>query len=293
MALQSRIVNGSLTEIYAGGGNFVTEAYPTNFHTFAPKRNLLDGQSADDYKEVTPAERSTIEAADAKWEEWPQWLIDVFDRDPNGCYNTKTGFGELNGLTDITREQAIAIHAWGNKMSVMGFSATEVKQPLLIRTNLTPINSHERIELNLSSLFRFQRKMEVCRLMHLDVLWSKLVHDANRPWLEGTFAGCYALRKVIGVIDLTYYKSGANIFQGCESLEDVQICGLKANLDVSPCPKLSKETISFLVTNASNTSPITITVHADVYAKLTDESNTDWHALMTSAAAKNITFATT
>ena len=62
MALQSRIVNGSLTEIYAGGGNFVTEAFPTNFHTFAPKRILLDGQSADDYKEVTPAERSAIEA---------------------------------------------------------------------------------------------------------------------------------------------------------------------------------------------------------------------------------------
>ena len=48
-----------------------------------------------------------------------------------------------------------------------------------------------------------------------------------------------------------------------------------------------------MVEHAYNTSPVTITVHADVYAKLTDESNTDWHALMTSAAAKNITFATT
>ena len=48
-----------------------------------------------------------------------------------------------------------------------------------------------------------------------------------------------------------------------------------------------------MIEHASNTSPITITVHADVYAKLTDESNTDWHALMASAAAKNITFATT
>ena len=42
-----------------------------------------------------------------------------------------------------------------------------------------------------------------------------------------------------------------------------------------------------------NSKAITITVHPDVYAKLTDESNADWHALMASAAAKNITFATT
>ena len=36
----------------------------------------------------------------------------------------------------------------------------------------------------------------------------------------------------------------------------------------------------------------TITVHPDVYAKLTDETNTEWHALLALAAEKNITFAT-
>lgn len=275
-----------------GGGNFVTEAFPTNFHTFAPKRILLDGQSADVYKEVTPAERSAIEAKDAKWQPWPRWLIDVFDRDPNGCYNPDTGYGELNGLTDITREQAIAIHAWGNKMSVMGFSATEVKQSLLIRTNLTPINSAERIELNLSNLFRTQRKMEVCRLMHLDVLWSRLVHDANRPWLTSIFAGCSALRKVIGVIDLTYYKSGENIFQGCESLKDIKIKGLSASLDMSQCKSISVSTLSYLVAQSAAKSPITVKVHPDIYAKLTDESNTEWHQVLLDAAEKNIIFAT-
>lgn len=36
----------------------------------------------------------------------------------------------------------------------------------------------------------------------------------------------------------------------------------------------------------------TLTVHPDVYAKLTDETNTEWHALMTKAADQNIIFAT-
>lgn len=44
--------------------------------------------------------------------------------------------------------------------------------------------------------------------------------------------------------------------------------------------------------DAANTSAITVTVHADVYAKIQDESNTDWHALLALAQEKQITFAT-
>ena len=53
------------------------------------------------------------------------------------------------------------------------------------------------------------------------------------------------------------------------------------------------ESLQYLVNNASNTAPITITVHPDVYAKLTDEANADWYAVNTAAQAKNIAFATT
>lgn len=38
---------------------------------------------------------------------------------------------------------------------------------------------------------------------------------------------------------------------------------------------------------------ITVTVHPEVYAKLTDEANAEWHALVAQAAARNITFLTT
>ena len=47
-----------------------------------------------------------------------------------------------------------------------------------------------------------------------------------------------------------------------------------------------------MITNAANTSPIIVTVHADVYAKIQDEGQVDWHALIETAAAKQITFAT-
>ena len=47
-----------------------------------------------------------------------------------------------------------------------------------------------------------------------------------------------------------------------------------------------------MVENAANTKAITITVHKDVFAKLTDEANTDWHQVLTDATNNNITFAT-
>lgn len=47
-----------------------------------------------------------------------------------------------------------------------------------------------------------------------------------------------------------------------------------------------------MITNTVNTSPITVTVHSDVYDKIQDETNVEWHALIETAAAKQITFAT-
>ena len=62
--------------------------------------------------------------------------------------------------------------------------------------------------------------------------------------------------------------------------------------------------MQYLVTNAANTSPITVTVHPDVYAKLTGDTTNaaaaaltsdelaQWTALVTTANSKNISFAT-
>ena len=36
-----------------------------------------------------------------------------------------------------------------------------------------------------------------------------------------------------------------------------------------------------------------VSVHPDVYSKLTDEANTEWYQILLDAAEKNIQFATT
>ena len=98
------------------------------------------------------------------------------------------------------------------------------------------------------------------------------------------------LRKIVGT-----FRVGAlegNNFDQLPLLEEMELDGLKTNLFLGSSPLLSLHSFQYMIAEAINTSAITITVHPDVYAKLTDEANTGWHALMAQAAEKNITFAT-
>lgn len=79
---------------------------------------------------------------------------------------------------------------------------------------------------------------------------------------------------------------------------------IKKSFDVRTSPLLTFSTMQYLVTNAANTSSITVTVHPDVYAKLTGDTTNaaaaaltsdelaQWTALATTANSKNISFAT-
>lgn len=82
------------------------------------------------------------------------------------------------------------------------------------------------------------------------------------------------------------------MFYQCFALVSVSLRGVKYDISFSDSPNISINSLQFLITSASNASPITVTVHANVYAKIQDETNAEWHALIETAAAKQITFAT-
>lgn len=274
-----------------GGGEMVTEAFPTNFHTFTTQRVLLPTENASDYKLVTEAERAAIEAQDAKWQPWPESTIAEWETacGSDGGYNAKTGFGELNGLTDLTLSDVRRILLFGRKpLQNYGYSASY--HPFLrIRTNLPPLGQ-DTIKADCKFLFGGQIDMEVA-CVHPGWYTSYANYTVSMSTdTSGVFGGCLKLRKILGRFTLN--ANGENIFYNCKALEELSL-GITRSVSLSQAPKLSFESVKYMVEHAYNTSPVTITVHADVYAKLADESNTDWHALMTSAAEKNITFATT
>lgn len=110
--------------------------------------------------------------------------------------------------------------------------------------------------------------------------------------VKGLFYYCANLRTVSGIINLTDTKDADSFVSGCPKLEILFLSNIKIDIDLSPCPLLQFASMQYMIDNAANTAAITVTVHPDVYAKLSDETNAEWHALLAQAAEKNIIFAT-
>lgn len=66
------------------------------------------------------------------------------------------------------------------------------------------------------------------------------------------FFGCKSLRRVTGIIDLSATNWANTPFWDCLSLEEVRIKGLKEDLDLSACGRLSVESVRYLINNAQN-----------------------------------------
>lgn len=202
-------------------------------------------------------------------------------------YNEQTGFYELNGLTDITEEQMRIIYV-DCCSNVQVASLQERYSYLRMRTNF-------RFSDNYGAWvggFSVQNMCYGCTLLEVFAVSSdpNFLHITN---CSRMFLNCSKLKTIRGGIKFSNTITNyASMFSGCALLESVKCNGIVASISFSDSPLLSLESLQYLITNAANTSAITVTVHDDVYAKIQDESQTEWHALIEAAAAKQITFAT-
>lgn len=197
-----------------------------------------------------------------------------------GRYNEATGYFELNGIKDLTFEQALRIYnagrIHGSKDSIINAESFYVGCD--IRTNLPPVpfSGTGTSPITLNNTFRASL-IEVATCINATI---------------GTFAFsfCYNLRQ-IGT-----KEAPMGDINTCGKLDNAKLeivyGKLSANhdLDVSACPLLTLENFQYWVQNASNTAVITIKVHSDVYAKLTGE-DPEWQQVLQTASQKNISFA--
>lgn len=198
-------------------------------------------------------------------------------------YNEKTGFYELNGLTDITEEQMKVIYVQTNGMELIT-DMQDVFSGLTFRTNLgfSRIRSVGTRIFNIKNAFRENKSLEVLRLGPDNDNWTMSCEN-----IQNFIINCTKLKKVLGFLG---YKGNISILE-IPSLEEIRIKHLSGNFTINSS-FISLESLQYLIANAVNPSPITVTVHSDVYAKIQDESNADWHALIEAATVKQITFAT-
>lgn len=234
---------------------------------------------------------------------WNNACIDPLTKRAVGRYNESTGYFELNGLTDITYQQAMNIYRYtsdgvrldGEKIIVYGFAQ--------FRTNLPPSSGAYWIQIN--NLFSLNRILEVARLPQYYSSGVKL-----KPNNRSAFEGCYKLREIINVMEAPSHVSDSytwyGTFSGCFELETVWIKGLYGNISFAHSPLISSDSISYLVENrtTAHTDVITVTVHADTFAKLTGDTTNpavaaltpaelaQWQQILAAATTKNISFTT-
>ena len=210
-------------------------------------------------------------------------------------YNEQTGFYELNGLTDITEEEMKTIYLQTHMMDKLSsyyntFASSTFRTNLGFNMCITQTTG--RI-VSFRESFFFNQKLEVLRLSFgNNIDETRMIRTDDMFY---AFYGCKKLKRIINQIYVYSIKNKAyfdHTFSQCILLETALLYKLSASISFPDSPLLSLESLQYLITNAANTSEITVTVHADVYAKIQDETNVEWHALIETAAAKQITFAT-
>lgn len=210
-----------------------------------------------------------------------------------GKYNPSTGYFELNGLTDITYEQAVNIYERGRLKFPYPtqIDNNDIRTNILDYSVLSCFDQAPRLQLLVRS-----DTIEVLRIGHSDVYGTRLSDDQMHGGLfYSLLVRAPKLRRILGIIDMnlitnpnSYLFNDSSFFP---MLETIKISNLRISLKLMQCPVLSLESLQFLVANAANNSPIVVTVHSDIYQKLIDTNNTAWNKVLLDASAKDISFA--
>lgn len=196
-------------------------------------------------------------------------------------YNADTGLYELNGLTDITEDQMREIYLY-TASRIYDFNMSYTFSALYIRTNF-PVNKRYMASREFTGTFFICRDIEVIYISDK----TGMVNSFNSPFYQ-----CQSLREIMGEIIITPIKQFYfNPFADCWALTTFKLTGVSNNLSLSASPKIDLASMKWMIDNANNTAAITITVHPELYAKLTDETGApEWYALNQLAASRNIAF---
>ena len=184
-------------------------------------------------------------------------------------YNEATGYYELNGLTDITEEEMRVI--WQEDLS--GWyqkGRTNLTRNISVKGNTGGYNGG----IDIACICINNKNLQV----------FNLGADCFARYMDSAFRECSNLETIDTRFRVVPYDTslGINTFRGCIKLKDVRFNNhylrMKATLNLYDSPLISKESVLSAITttdNASATSAgfLTITLHADAYARLNDDAD--------------------
>ena len=212
-------------------------------------------------------------------------------------YNEETGYWEMEGITDLTEDDMLEIYlctthlVWANPEQMSNISPICSYNPRII---FIPAKALVGLW-NGYNLFSNMSNAEKIVIQN-----GKLLILSQS--LHALFANCSKLREV-SELYLGWtptFDSKYPTFRGNTQLAKINISALCSDLSFADSPLISYGSLNYIVTNASNTSAITITVHPTTYSYLTGTAQptvevggtiVDWKILAAAAQSKQISFA--
>lgn len=221
-----------------------------------------------------------------------EWLITYFNYMANryvagyGGYNEATGYFELGTVKDLTVQDVLRIIL--SPQGISGCSITDSEAEG--RMAYSEVRALFPIKLSAWAFGQsnFSRRYFGCKELEEVVFLRDYGSFVNNSFYRA-FYDCLKLRVLkfdyTSVATCTFGEA----FNNCYALEDFTPPCFWRNIVLSDSPRLSVASLECIIARATppegDTKGITITLHADAFARMTDE-------ILSAAAAKNITLTT-
>lgn len=210
-------------------------------------------------------------------------------------YDENTGLWSYRasegGLTDLTTDEVANMYIVGGSPGVQNNAwcrwANYIANRYPARMNMFSI--FHWYEMGLTSFMNYSLAFSENTKIKVAVVTAQTSLICQPNECAGMFRKAQNLERIIGIIDLSQVTAtgtyNIHMFGFCNALRDVNIVKLKASIHFGESPLLSKQSLLGLIQNAIPTSAITITLHAEAYARLANDAD----ILAALAAQPNIT----
>lgn len=239
------------------------------------KKEIADNKTAikAETKRATAAETNAIEQGKRAA------LIDMY-RALGASYNSSTDTFTFNTVAGLSWQDMAATFI--NRDMVYRLNLPRVGQQI---ANLRVINPLTNIltspAIKIQGLNTFYgtiiELLAFCKLSN--TTYDTYLNDARIDtapvctYLYDTFRQCSKLKVVFPINIRGCQTLKKECFSGCVALEELRLLNLPLSLNLADSPLISKASILYIVTNAAPTTAITITLHADAYARLANDAD--------------------
>lgn len=180
----------------------------------------------------------------------------------------KAGHYYLNGLGDITEHEMSVIYSTPHNALYPFAYAHLYNTRTLFWKNGTKTSIPSRISHD--GIFFSNTKLES---IGSGTANDSLYYTGDALELNGYFRLCPMLKHINIMFQIAYIKKLTRMFDGCRVLETVHLVKLPCDVSFLDSPNISKQSIAFAIANAVPSTAITITLHADAYARLANDAD--------------------